>query len=234
MAFLKGFLSPLPFVAIAAALLLLTAGLGAGVWSWPSAWVFLAFYGGVSMVGYGLLAVLRPESYAVRQQGMVAKAEKKQPLIDALGLIAYAVWMAAWFAFIPLDVFRLKLLAPPPQGVQWAGLAAVIAGLAISHLAIAQNRYAAPTIHDQSGEGQRVIDTGLYGLVRHPLYAGLLLVYTGAALWLGSTAAAIASAGFLVMTLARIVIEERWLREHLPDYAAYANRVRGRLIPYLL
>jgi protein-S-isoprenylcysteine O-methyltransferase Ste14 len=104
----------------------------------------------------------------------------------------------------------------------------------IAQLAIAQNRYAAPTIHDQSAEGQQVIDTGLYGVVRHPLYAGLLLVYPGAALWLGSSAAAVASLGFLAMTLARIVIEERWLREHLPDYAAYARRVRGRLIPYLL
>lgn len=234
MAFLKGFLSPLPFVAIAAALLLLTAGLAGGVWIWPSAWLFLSVYGGVSMVGYGLLAVLRPESYAVRQQAPIAKAEKKQPLIDAFGLVAYAVWMAAWFAFIPLDVFRLKLLAPPVEVLQWIGLAAVTAGLLIAHLAIAQNRFAAPTIHDQSSDGQRVIETGLYGLVRHPLYAGLLLVYTGAALWMGSTAAAVASVGFLIMTLARILIEERWLREHLPDYAAYAKRVRGRLIPYVL
>ena len=50
----------------------------------------------------------------------------------------------------------------------------------------------------------------------------------------GQHPAAIASLGFLILTLARIVIEERWLRAHLPDYAAYAKRVRGRLIPYLL
>ena len=234
MAFLKGFLSPLPFVAVTAALLLLTAGLSAGVWRWPSAWVFLAVYGGMSMVGYGLLAVLRPQSYRVRQQGMVAKAEKQQPLIDAIGLVGYAAWMAAWFAFIPLDVLRLRLLPPPPSVLQAAGLAAVGAGLLIAHLAIAQNRYAAPTIHDQSAEGQGVIDTGLYRFVRHPLYAGLLLVYTGAALWMGSSAATIASVGFLVMTLARIVIEERWLGEHLPAYGDYTRRVRDRLIPYLL
>jgi len=71
-------------------------------------------------------------------------------------------------------------------------------------------------------------------VVRHPFYAGMLLVYPGAALWLGSYAAAIAAGGFLVLTLARIVIEERYLRANVPGYSDYAGRVRSRLIPYLL
>ena len=187
LAFLKGFLSPAPVVAVVAFLLLGVAGLSAGVWVWPAAWVFLAIYGGGSAVSYGLLAVLRPENYAMRQQGLIAKPAKKQPLIDALGLVGFVIWMAGWFAFIPLDVFRLKWLPAPAPALQWAGVAAVAAGLLVAQLAIAQNRYATPTIHDQSAEGQRVVDTGLYGLVRHPLYAGLLLVYVGAALWMGST-----------------------------------------------
>ena len=79
-----------------------------------------------------------------------------------------------------------------------------------------------------------MIQSGLYGVVRQPLYAGLLLVYPGTALWLGSYAAALASVGFLVMTLARIVIEERYLRKQLPGYADYATRVRARLVPMIL
>jgi len=129
MTFLRGFLSPLPVVAVVAALLLGVPGLSAGVWTWPSAWVFLAVYGGVPMIGYGLLAVLRPESYRVRQQGLVAEAGKKQPLVDVVGLVIFMVWMAAWFGFIPLDVFRIRLLPPPPLVLQWVGLAAVAAGL---------------------------------------------------------------------------------------------------------
>jgi len=234
MAFLKGFFSPLPVVAVVAAVLLGVAELAGGSWRWPAAWGFLAVYGGVSMLSYGVLAVRYPQSYAVRQQGLVARREKKQPLIDRLGLVGFVAWMVGWFAFIPLDVFRLRMLPPPATAVEVTGLLGVFAGLVIAHAAVAQNRFAAPTIHDQSGEGQEVVSTGLYSLVRHPFYAGLLLVYLGAALWLGSTAAAIASAGFLILTLARIVIEERWLREHLPDYAAYAKRVRGRLVPFVL
>ena len=120
----------------------------------------------------------------------------------------------------------------PGAAVVTAGAGMALAGLAFSYLAIAQNRYAAPTIHQQAG--QRLIDTGLYAVVRHPFYAGMLLVYAGTALWLGSYAAAVASTAFLVMTLARIVIEEAHLRRALPGYGAYARRVRGRLIPFLL
>jgi protein-S-isoprenylcysteine O-methyltransferase Ste14 len=231
---LRGALSPLPLLAVMAAVLLGTAGLFGGVWAWPTAWIFLAAFGGGSAVASGLLAVLRPASFQVRQQGVVARPEKHQPLIDALGLLAYLIFVLGWFAFIPLDVFRWRLLAAPTGAAQGLGAVAAMAGLCIAYMAIGQNRFAAPTIHDQSAEGQRVIETGLYGLVRHPFYAGMLLVYAGTALWLGSLAAALASVGFLIMTLARIVIEERYLREHLPEYAPYAQRVRARLIPGLL
>jgi len=231
---LQGLLSPLPVVTVLSAVLLITPGLLDGVWIWPRAWIFLAVYGGGGVLASGLLAVLRPESFRVRQQGIVARPEKKQPLIDALGLVLFTAFMLSWIAFIPLDVFRLKLLPPPSFAIQVTGIVAVVAGLAITYVAIAQNRFAAPTIHDQSGEGQQVIQTGLYGLVRHPFYAGGLLVYAGAPLWLGSYAGSIAAVGFLAMTLARIIIEERYLREHLPDYADYARRVRARLIPGVL
>jgi protein-S-isoprenylcysteine O-methyltransferase Ste14 len=221
-------------VSVLAAMLLVTPGLLEGIWVWPTAWVFLTVFGAGSAFASGLLAVLRPASFRVRQQGFVARPEKKQPLIDALGLLAYLAFTLCWLAFIPLDVFRLKLLPAPSTVVQMLGALAVVCGLSISYVAIGQNRFAAPTIHDQSAEAQQVIQSGLYGVIRHPFYAGMLLVYPGTALWLGSYAAAIGSVGFLVMTLARILIEERYLRKHLAGYGAYAERVRARLIPALL
>jgi protein-S-isoprenylcysteine O-methyltransferase Ste14 len=164
----------------------------------------------------------------------MAPPGKLQPLVDSLGLLLYLAFTLCWLAFIPSDVFRLKLLNTPPMIVQLFGALSVICGLSIAYLAIGQNRFAAPTIHDQSTEAQQVIQSGLYAVVRHPFYAGMLLVYPGAALWLGSYAAAIGSVGFLVLTLARIFIEERYLREHLPGYGPYAERVRAKLIPALL
>lgn len=231
---LKAVLSPLPMVAAVGSTLLGIAGAVAGVRVWPTAWAYIAVYGVLAMAGSLVLARLRPASFQVRQQGLVAKREKKQPLIDVLGLMLYGAFFFGWYAFIPLDVFRLHLLPQPGGLVQAAGLVTLIAGMAVVHVAIGQNQFAAPTIHDQSGEGQRVIETGLYGVVRHPFYAGMLLVYLGTALFLGSAAAAIGSAGFLLMTLARIPIEEGYLRANVAGYADYARRVRSRLIPYVL
>ena len=223
---LRGALAPLPFVAGMAAALLITAG----VWRWPTAWVFLTAFALASSTASGLLAVFRPASFRVRQQGLVAPT-KKQPMVDAVGLVAYAAFMLCWFAFIPLDVFRLKWLPAPSTAVQMLGVVVTLSGLAIAYAAIGQNRFAAPTIHDQSAEAQHVVQTGLYGVVRHPYYAGMLLVYPGTALWLGSYAAAIGAFGFLLFTIARIVVEERYLRKHVPGYGVYAERVRARLIP---
>ena len=234
MEFLRGAATTLPLLLIMTLTLVLPLGLIQGVWIWPAAWTFLGVMGVWTSCWVGWLAVARPTSFAVRRQGLVAKSEKKQPLIDALGVCFYAAWMLGWFIAIPLDVFRFRLLPPPPMIVQGLGALMTLGGIAIAYSAVAQNRFAAPTIHDQSGEGQVVIQTGLYAIVRHPFYAGGAIVYPGTALWLGSYAAAIASISFLLLTLARIVIEERYLRENLSGYDEYAQRVRSRLIPGLL
>jgi protein-S-isoprenylcysteine O-methyltransferase Ste14 len=231
---LRGLLAPLPVIFAMTLLLLLPAGMVCGVWSWPRAWWFLAAFGVLSLAGSITLAVARPASFKVRQQGVVAPREKRQPLIDAVGSVFYALCIAAWLACIPVDVFRLRLLPAPAGPISAGGGLAAMAGLVIAYVAIAQNRFAAPTIHDQTQDGQRVIDTGLYAIVRHPFYAGMLLIYGGSALWLGSYAALICASAFLILTLARILIEEAYLRQALPSYAGYARRVRSRLIPYLL
>lgn len=142
--------------------------------------------------------------------------------------------MAGWFAFIPADVFWLKLLPPPGPALVALGAVATVVGAGMAMLAVAQNRFAAPTVQDQLGEGQQVIQHGLYGVIRHPLYAGNLLAFAGAALWLGSTAALFGVMGMFGFTLARMHVEETWLRANLPGYMDYARRVRGRLIPYVL
>ena len=78
-----------------------------------------------------------------------------------------------------------------------------------------------------------MVDTGIYGLVRHPMYAGNPLVNVGLGLWLGSYAAALFAAVPLGLLMSRIVLEERFLRRELPGYPAYAARVRYRLLPGL-
>lgn len=234
MAVIRGLSAALALALPLAALLLVPAGLTpGGGWIWPRAWAFLGVLAAILIVSSTALAIWRPANLQMRQQAPIARPEKRQPWIDAAGLVAFIAYLLAWVAFIPIDVFSLHLLPAPPPLASVVGGLACLAGILVGQLAVAQNRFATPTIHDQSADGQRVIDTGLYGLIRHPIYAGNLLVYAGLALWLGSTAAVVGVLPLLAATLARIAMEEAHLRAALPDYAAYAQRVRGRLIPFV-
>jgi len=235
MRFVEGLLAGLAAVLPIAAILLVSAALvPGGTLVWVRALWFLAVYGAIAVIGNIALATLRPDSFRVRQQGVIAKKEKKQPLIDAVGTAIFLTYASAWVAFIPIDVFWLHLLPAPSPVISAAGGAVAAFGLALSYVAIWENRFAAPNVQDQSRRGQQVVDTGVYALVRHPIYAGHLMVFCGAALWLGSYAALIAAAGLALATVGRIRVEEGLLRANLPGYVDYERRVRGRLIPFIL
>ena len=96
---------------------------------------------------------------------------------------------------------------------------------------IKENRFAAATV--DVVEGQSVVSTGPYAIVRHPMYAGAILVFLGAPLALGSWW------GFLLMPIViagfawRLLDEERYLCENLPEYTEYTRAVRYRLVPYI-
>lgn len=217
------------------ALLLLVPAAALGLLIWPAGLALVAVSAAVQLTSKIALAIWRPAHFRVRQQGVVAAKDRGQPVADAVGSAMLVGFAIAWTAFIPLDVFRLHFLPPPPAWLAWAGGAMALAGSAVTTLAVWENRFATPNVQDQTARGQQVVDTGVYGLVRHPIYLGYALLVGGEALWLGSVTAALIGVGvYLASTCWRIAIEERDLRARLPAYAAYARRVRGRLIPFVL
>ncbi len=221
-------------VGTVALLLLVPAGLTpGGTWLWPRGIAFVIGYGALHMGGELVLAAMRPAHFRVRQQGVVAARDRRQPLLDAIGAVALVLFASAWLAFIPVDVFTLHLLPGPPPWASWLGGGVAAVGMLLTPLAVWENRFATPNVQDQTGEGQHVVSTGVYRLIRHPIYLGNLLLVAGAALWLGSTAALFGVVLVLAMTLGRIRLEERDLNARLPDYADYARRVPWRLIPFV-
>jgi protein-S-isoprenylcysteine O-methyltransferase Ste14 len=217
-------------------LLLIPAGLvPGGTWVWFQGLAFVAAFAAITLAGNLALAIWRPAHFRVRQQSVVASTEKRQPWLDAAGSAALIAFGAGWLVFIAVDVFRWRLLPAPPFWVSAGGGVAAMLGASLTPLAVWENRFATPNVQDQSSQGQAIIQTGVYRWVRHPIYLGNLLLSGGAPLWLGSCAGALVGITVLmIMTMGRIVIEERDLRSRLPAYDAYARRVRGRLIPFVL
>lgn len=100
-------------------------------------------------------------------------------------------------------------------------------------LALRENAFAAPVVKNQRERLQKVIDSGVYGLVRHPMYAGAVLLLVGMPLWLESYAAAVVAAFPVGMLALRILVKEQFLRRELAGFYAYTKRVRYRLIPFV-
>ena len=94
-----------------------------------------------------------------------------------------------------------------------------------------ENSFAAPVIKIQEERGQKVIDTGPYALVRHPMYAGAFLYVLGTPLVLGSWIGLALVPLVMGLLIVRIFIEEAALRKGLPGYDEYTTRVRYRLMP---
>ena len=94
-----------------------------------------------------------------------------------------------------------------------------------------ENTYLSRTIEVQ--ENQTVVDTGLYGIVRHPMYAVTLVLFLSIPLILGSLIALVPFLLYPVLIVQRIRDEEVFLAEELNGYPAYQQKVRYRLIPYL-
>jgi protein-S-isoprenylcysteine O-methyltransferase Ste14 len=226
MLIVRGLLGALSQIALIAALLLIPAG----TLNWPRAVQLLVVYGLLLLVSTVVLAQLAPASLEARLQKPAAKS---QPVADRVISPLLFLSLFAWVAFIPMDVFRLQLLPPPPLWVALLGAALFLAGFGIVLTAMVQNAFAAPIVKDQSERGQVLVDTGLYGWIRHPLYLGLLLFLAGVALWLESFASVLLLPLNFVFVIARIYVEERTLRDTLSGYAEYLGKVRYRLVPFV-
>ncbi|MEO7141951.1 MAG: isoprenylcysteine carboxylmethyltransferase family protein [Bryobacteraceae bacterium] len=204
--------------------------LPAGTWRWPRAWWFLGvvFVGTVATV-VSLLLV----NEDLLNERMKPAIQKSQPLPDKILTVLLLIASFGLTIFIPLDVFRFHLLRHTGLLAASLGMALFICGWCIITAALLQNPYAAPVVKYQEERRQTVVVAGMYSVVRHPMYAGAIAVFIGMPLWLGSYAAAFLAAAPISVLAARMVFEEKFLREKLDGYGDYTRRVRRRLVPFV-
>ncbi|HKD28613.1 MAG TPA: isoprenylcysteine carboxylmethyltransferase family protein [Xanthobacteraceae bacterium] len=197
----------------------------AGTLAYPGAWAWI----GLFTVG-GLAAILwmSKHSPSLLRERMAAPLQRDQKPWDRIWLSLFTLGFCAWMAFMGWDAARTGFTAVPPwlQVVGGIGVALYMLG---GGWTFRENAFAAPVVKLQ--KGQRVIDTGPYAIVRHPLYASALLFLVGLPLLLGSWIGLGLSVLFILGIAWRAVREERTLRAELTGYVDYAERVRYRFIP---
>ena len=119
--------------------------------------------------------------------------------------------------------------SPVPPAICLVGDVLVAVGLGVVVLVIIQNSYAAATVQVEAG--QKVVSTGLYGLVRHPMYTGNVIMMVGIPFALGSYWGLVFVVPGLIVLASRIRDEEKLLQEELDGYREYTQKVRHRLMP---
>jgi protein-S-isoprenylcysteine O-methyltransferase Ste14 len=200
----------------------------AGTLQWPAAWVFLATIAILGVAGGLWLARTDPALLAERLRPMM---QKDQPAADKKFMLAFGVVALIWFLAIGLD--QRYHGSEVPLALQALGWAMLVLSTAFIMWVMRENSFAAPVVKLQSERGHRVVSTGPYAWVRHPMYSAIVLFFVGAPLLLGSWWGVAMSPLFIVLFAIRARIEERALLAGLPGYADYMARVRYRLVPGL-
>ena len=197
--------------------------LPAGTLAYPYAWLFLGVLFLPMLVMGVVLFIKAPDLLAKRLDGR--EKEKAQK-----GVLAFAALLfPCGFVLSALD-FRFGWSCVPLPLVILAAVV-FLAGYAMYAEVMRENAYLSRKIEVQ--EGQRVIDTGLYGVVRHPMYLATLLMFLPLPLILGSFFGLIPFALYPVLIVVRIVNEEKVLVAGLSGYQTYKSKVKYRLIPFV-
>ncbi len=198
----------------------------AGTFDYWQGWAFIAVFAAATIIPSLYLAATNPAALKRRMQaGPAAETRPLQKLIITFAFVS----LGATIVVSALD-FRFGW-SSVPAAISVVGDVLVAVGLGISMLVTIQNGYAAANITVESG--QELVSTGLYALVRHPMYLGNVVMMVGIPLALGSYWGLLFLIPGLAVLAIRIVDEEKVLTQDLTGYPDYAQKVHYRLLPYV-
>ena len=197
--------------------------LPAGTMRFPNGWLFMAILF-IPMFGAGLVMMIK-NPYLLEKRLDAKEKEAEQSLVVKLSGLMFL----CGFVLAGLD-YRFQWLVLP----QWVSIAATVLFL-LSYVMYAEvlreNTFLSRTIEVQ--ENQTVVDTGLYSIVRHPMYSATLILFLSMPLVLGSLISFVVFLAYPLIIAKRIRNEEQVLEEGLVGYKEYKQKVRWRLIPYI-
>ncbi len=195
----------------------------AGTVYWPEGWLLLLLFV-CYFVPVGLwLGKHRPE--LVKKRTSLKRPVKSW---DTAVVLLMGTALLAVLPVAALDAVAFRLSALPLE-IKALGFACVALSLVVMFWAIKENAFASRIVELQ--KGQKVVSTGPYAIVRHPMYTAFSVMVVGMALALGSLYALLPAALAILGLIARTVLEDRELQKGLAGYREYAKKVRFRLLP---
>ncbi len=191
---------------------------------WMEAWILLILL--TFSVSYMFFWLNKHNPQVIRSRASVKGMQKKDIIIVTL----LGVVIIAFFVVVILDGGRYHWSTVPFWG-KILGYIGFVGGCYITFLAMKENAFASKIIRVDKEAGHKVITTGPYAVVRHPLYSGMLLLLSSMSIALGSLYGLIPMAFVTILILVRISFEEKFLHEELEGYTEYTKKVTKRLIP---
>ena len=195
----------------------------AGTWAYPNGWLLTAILF-IPMFGAGLVLFFKQPELLRRRLNMDEQEKEQKQVVGCSALLFLCGFVAAGLDFR----FGWSVL---PGWVTGCAAGLFLLAYALYAEVLRENVWLSRTVCVQVG--QQVVDTGLYGVVRHPMYAATVILFLSIPLVLGSWVAFLFFLGYPFLVAKRIRNEEQVLEAQLQGYAAYKQRVRFRLIPYI-
>lgn len=197
--------------------------LPAGSFAYTNGWILMGILF-VPMFLAGIVMMFKNPQLLKERLDAKEKRKEQSLVVKLSGLMFLAGFILAGFGFR----FEWYIL---PRGAVIAASAVFLAAYVLYAEVLRENTYLSRTIKVQ--ENQKVIDTGLYAVVRHPMYSATLLLFLAMPLVLGSVYAFIVFLAYPFIIFKRIKDEETLLEKELPGYGEYMKKVRYRLIPFI-
>jgi len=199
----------------------------AGTIAWIAGWIFLISFFSFSIFIISWLYRNNPGLLKERMQlGTSDQKGWDKILFPILQLV-----LIAWLVIMGLDWrFQWSRL---PVWIQGTGLLILLYSFYLLFLTFRENSYLSPVVRIQDDRGQRVISSGPYHYLRHPMYCAILLFILGTSLLLGSSYGALVGLAGVLILARRAVLEEATLSKELSGYADYKAHVRYRFIPFI-
>ena len=199
-------------------------------WRWIEGWLFSIIF---LLMSFGTLVYLYFHDPALLKERFGSPMQEGQKPWDKVLLSLFFLEFLLWFAIMPLDARRVGWSPAFPLWLKITGTLLLLLSLFLLFEALRENTFAAPVVKMQKERGQKVISTGLYSIVRHPMYAGATLLFISAPLLLGSVYGLTMGLVLIVTIAIRSLGEEAMLEQELPGYREYMQKVKWRMIPFI-